>query len=61
MVTDIIDRLKLQNDEFDALIKLNYAYSGMPAVVDDDYPEARHNYENALKTFLEACKNNGRI
>jgi len=30
-------------------------------VVDDSYPEMRHYYECYLKTFIEACKNNGRI
>ena len=61
MAADIIDRLKLQKDEFDALVKLSDAYNKLPAVVDDSYPEMRHYYESFLKSFLEACKDNGRI
>lgn len=61
MATDIIDRLKLQNDEFDALDDLIKIYNSLPAVVDDDYPRMRHYYESALKDFFKACKNNGRI
>ena len=32
----------------------------MTAVVDDDYPEVRWEYEQALFALLEACKLNGR-
>lgn len=53
----------LQNAEFGALILLNQAYLELcrVPVVDDSYPEAHHVYENALKTFLEACAHNGRV
>lgn len=30
------------------------------AVVDDDYPEVRHDYEGALRKFMRALKANGR-
>lgn len=64
MATDMkemIAKLELQGKEFDALGKLVIAYRNLPAVVDDNYPEMRHYYEGALKTFIEACKANGRI
>lgn len=54
------DKLELQSAEFTACDKLVSAYKALPAVVDDAYPEARHNYENALRYFLLACKANGR-
>jgi hypothetical protein len=52
--------LVLQSNEFDRLNALIKAYNNLPAVVDDDYPRMRHYYENALKTFLQACSDNGR-
>lgn len=57
------DRIKLQNAEFDALDKLIKAYDTLckVPVVHNDYPEARHYYESALKTFIDALKANGRI
>lgn len=60
-IEEMINKLKPQSDEFDALAKLIKAYNNLPAVVDDDYPEMRHYYEGALKTFIDACKVNGRI
>jgi len=57
---DGIDR---QNAEFRALDKLVEAYRvhNTVAVVDDDYPEVRHRYEGAVKTFIDAIRANGRI
>lgn len=54
------DRIALQNAEFDALIELSkkWATLQMVAVVDDDYPEYRHYYESAMRTFLEAIAAN---
>jgi hypothetical protein len=60
MATAVMDKIKLQNKEFDALDKLIKTYKNLPAVVDDDYPEMRHYYESAIRAFLEACKANGR-
>ena len=56
------DKIALQNDEFDALDALTEARRRvfLTPVVDDDYPEMRHYYENALRQFLDACKANGR-
>lgn len=56
-------RIDLQNAEFDALEKLIEKYKTLctVAVVDDDYPEYRHYYESALKTFIDALRANGRI
>lgn len=56
------ERMKLQRAEFDAAEELANAIRahGMTPVVDDDYPEVRHRYEGALRTFLKACEANGR-
>jgi len=56
------DRLDLQNAEFDALTELCKAWSVLQVVgvVDFDYPRVRHVYEGRLKTFLAACRANGR-
>lgn len=58
-----MDRIALQNAEFDALEKLaeQYRRLSLTAVVDDDYPYVRHDYESALKALLEACAYNGRF
>lgn len=54
-------RIELQSKEFDTLDNLISKYQNLPAVVDDDYPEMRLYYESALKSFIKACKANGRI
>lgn len=56
------DRIDLQNAEFDALTKLGEQWQRlqMTPVVDDDYPEMRHYYEAAMRTFLDAVAANGR-
>jgi hypothetical protein len=56
------ERMKLQRAEFDAADNLANAIRahGMTPVVDDDYPEVRQRYEDALREFLSACKANGR-
>jgi hypothetical protein len=56
-----IDRMQLQSDEFSAAHKLSQALRSLPAIVDDDYPEGRFNYERALRTFLLACIANKRF
>lgn len=58
--TRLID---LQNKEFEALSELTDRYNDicLTAVVDDDYPRVRRGYEDALKAFIEALKNNGRL
>lgn len=55
-----IDR---QNVEFDALTHLAAEWTNLSrvAVVDDNYPRARHHYESALKTFIAALETNGRL
>lgn len=50
-----------QSREFDALEQLINAYQGLPAVVDDHYPEARHRYETALRRFINTIHDNQRI
>lgn len=56
------DPIARQNAEFDALDTLikAYQYHNQVAVVDDEYPRARHTYEAALIFFFEVCKENGR-
>lgn len=56
-------RLDLQNQEFDALDRLIQKWEVLRrvAVVDDDYPEYRHRYEQALAEFIKALRANGRI
>lgn len=55
-------RFSLQNAEFDALTKLAEAWRILQhvAVVDDDYPDYRHKYEQALRAFIAAWLANGR-
>lgn len=58
----IQDAMQKQGDEFNAMADLAKAWNAitMTPIVDDDYPEVRHRYEGALRTFLAACKANGR-
>lgn len=55
--------LDRQNKEFDALAELAKRYDQLTrvAVVEDDYPEYRHRYEGALKDFIKAIRENGRL
>jgi hypothetical protein len=55
------DRMKTQRAEFDALDKLIKSYDGLPPIVDDDYPEARHYFEGALVEFIAAMYLNKRF
>jgi hypothetical protein len=55
------ESLENQSNEFHALCELIAKYNNLPAVVDDGYPEARHYYESALKTFIDALRKNRRI
>lgn len=58
-----MDGIDRQNKEFDALNELIKRWESLQrvAVVDDDYPEYRHYYETALKNFVGAIENNGRL
>lgn len=47
-----------QNGEFKALVELRKAYDRLPAVVDDDYPEMRLDYDRALFALVAALKSN---
>lgn len=55
--------IETMSKEFDAADKLSNQLRrlNMTAVVDDDYPSVRHDYESALRDFIEAMKNNGRF
>jgi NTP pyrophosphatase (non-canonical NTP hydrolase) len=55
-------KLRLQRLEFEAaaeFAKQVQRHSVTP-VVDDDYPEVRHDYERALSTLVDAMRANGR-
>lgn len=55
-------RIAQQNKEFDAVAELakQYRRITMTPVVDDDYPEVRHDYEHAVLDVIDAFKQNGR-
>jgi len=63
MRIDNMQGIDRQNAEFDALTKLTKQWETLQrvAVVEDDYPEYRHRYEGALRDFIVALKNNGRL
>jgi hypothetical protein len=55
--------MRTQSKEFNALEKLfraNHILNLTP-IVDDDYNEVRHSFEQALADFIEATKQNGRF
>ena len=56
-------RLGLQQREFEVANELANAVldHNLTPVVDDDYPEVRRRYENALAGLLEAMKASGRF
>ena len=58
--TTMMNRFELQNTEFDTLTELSKQWDRlkMTPVVDDDYPEVRHDYEGALRSFIKALKAN---
>lgn len=58
-----MDKIELQNKEFDAVAELSEQYRRitLTPVVDDDYPAVRYDYERAVKAAIEAFKANGRI
>jgi hypothetical protein len=56
-----MEKLEKQKREFDAFAELSKAYEQLPAIVDDDYPDARERYELMLHRFLVRCKENGRM
>ncbi len=52
------DALSLMRAEFKAASELAKRYKELPAVVDDDYPEARHYYDSAARAFIAAWQAN---
>lgn len=56
-------RMVAQNKEFDACAELSkqYCFLARTPVVDDYYPQARHCYESALRSFIDALHSNGRF
>lgn len=57
------NKMLMQSKEFDAASKFaeQLRRHNQTAVVDDDYPQVRHEYEGALCAFIEAMANNGRF
>lgn len=53
--------IETQRKEFDAVAALAKRYRALPPIVDDDYPEARHYYECAIRELIDALVANGRI
>jgi hypothetical protein len=55
--------IKEQREEFDAADRFakELRRVSMTAVVDDDYPEVRHDYESALANLFLAMKKNDRF
>lgn len=59
--TDPTDRrMELQSREFNAMNELSKAWRTLQkvAIVDDDYPYYRSQYEVSLRTFLKAVREN---
>ncbi len=57
------DKMELQRLEFDAADAYSHALRrhNLTPVVDDDYPQIRHEYEGALASLIDAMKVNGRF
>jgi hypothetical protein len=57
------DEVQLMRLEFDAADKLALRLRALQetAVVDDDYPQMRYEYESALAQFISCMKANGRF
>ena len=56
-----MDKFKLQTAEFDAAAHLAEQYRRLTCtpIVDDDYPQVRFEYDQAVRSFLDACAANG--
>lgn len=57
------ERMNLQSKEFDAAAEFSIQLRrhDATAVVDDDYPSVRHDYEGALAGLISSMKANGRF
>lgn len=56
--------IETQSAEFDAVETLAAVYADTiqrVPIVDDDYPEARHRYEGALRELIKKLDENGRL
>jgi hypothetical protein len=56
----VLDRQNAEFDVLDVLVE-RWRILKTVAVVDDDYPHVRHGYEAALKDFIAALRENGRL
>lgn len=58
-----MDAITKQRAEFDAVAELakQYRRITMTPVVDDDYPAVRFDYERAVRSCIDAFKQNGRL
>lgn len=57
---EFLERMEKQTNEFNAVNNLAAAFNALPPIVDDSYPEARHKYESAVRSVIDAFKANGR-
>ena len=59
----MVERTELQRAEFKAADVFATAMRGVlqTSVVDDDYPQVRHHYDNAKRALIEAFRNNGAL
>lgn len=57
------DPMELQRAEFNAVDELTKQWRRLQltAIVDDDYPVVRYDYESALHSLIEALNDNGRF
>jgi hypothetical protein len=55
-------RIRTQTREFDAVAKLceQYRRVTLTAIVDDDYPGVRAEYDDAVRATIRAFRENGR-
>ena len=55
--------IETQNKEFDAVDALSKQWRRiqLTPVVDDDYPEVRFDYEQAMHSLIDAIRANGRL
>lgn len=56
----VLDSMRLQSAEFDAMSKLWEAWGNLRqvAIVDDDYPMYRTRYETTMREYVKAVRAN---
>lgn len=61
MNANLDEMMRLQSAEFAAVAELAVAFHNLPAVVDDDFPRMRHQYERVVYKTMNALVANGRL